>query len=74
MNFVKIFQVWKTFLIFCLYQYVLCRRGNKHFDVQLWLIMPVHFLSKDGKDAAYEEKNWWKSVYFPLDSAFSLYS
>ena len=31
-----------------------CRRGNKRFDVHFRRIRPVLFLSKDGKDAAYE--------------------
>ena len=30
--------------------------------------MIAPFPSKDGKDIAYEEKNGWKSVYFPQES------
>ena len=29
-------------------------------------------LSKDGKDASYEGRNGWKSVYFPPESVFQL--
>ena len=35
--------------IFCLCFYLLCRRGNNHFDVHFRRIGPVLFLSKGGK-------------------------
>ena len=56
-------------LIFGLCQYLWCRRGNNHFDVHFRRIGPVHFLSKDGKDAVRGGRNGWKSVYFPPESA-----
>ena len=60
-------------LIFCLCFYLLCRRGNNHFDVHFRRIGLYSFLSKDGKDAVREGKNGRKSVYFPPESAsFSL--
>ena len=36
-----------------------------HFDVHLWRIGTVHFLSKDGKGASYEERDGWKRCLFP---------
>ena len=60
-------------LIFCLCYYLLCRRGNNHFDVNFRRIGPYFFLSKDGKDAVREGRNGRKGVYFPPESAsFSL--
>ena len=59
----------KKCLTYCLYCYLLCRRGNKHFDVFFWRIRLVLFSSKDGKYAAYEGKNAWKGVYFPSELA-----
>ena len=56
-------------MVFCLCCFLLCGRGNKHFDVHFWRIRLVLFASKDGKDAAYEGRNGWKSVYFPPESA-----
>ena len=56
-------------LIFCLCFYLLCRRGNNHFDVHFRRIGPVLFLSKDGKVAVCEERNGRKGVYFPPESA-----
>ena len=56
-------------MIFCLYWYILCRRGNKHFDVHFRRIGPYFFLSKDRKDAGCEGRNGWKGVYFPLELA-----
>ena len=43
-------------LIFCLCFYLLCRRGNNHFDVQFRRIGPVLFLSKDGKSWSVREE------------------
>ena len=60
-------------LIFCSCFYLLCRRGNNHFDVHFRQIGPYLFLPKDGEDAVREGRNGWKSVYFPPESApFSL--
>ena len=60
-------------LIFCFCYYLLCRRGNNHFDVHFRRIGPFFFLSKDGKDAVPEGRNGLKGVYFPPESAsFSL--
>ena len=42
-----------------------CRRGNKRFDVHLWRIRTVHFLSKDEKGASYEGTDGWNSCLFP---------
>ena len=56
-------------LIFCLCYYLLCRRGNNHFDVHFRRIGPYFFLSKDGKDAVREGRNGQKGVYFPIESA-----
>ena len=52
-------------LIFCLCFYLLCRRGNNHFDVYFRRNGPYFFLSKDGIDAVREERNGRKGVYFP---------
>ena len=56
-------------LNFCLCFYLLCRRGNNHFDVHFRWIGPYFFLSKDGKDAVREGRNGRKGVYFPPESA-----
>ena len=56
-------------LIFCLCYYLLCRRGNNHFDVHFRRIGPYFFLFKDGKDAVREGRNGRKGVYFPPESA-----
>ena len=56
-------------LILCLYFYLLCRRGNNHFDVHFRRIGPYSFLSKDGRNAVREGRNGWKGVYFPPESA-----
>ena len=56
-------------VIFCLYNYLLCRRGNNHFDVHFRRIGPVLFALKDGKDAVREGKNGRKGVCFPPESA-----
>ena len=56
-------------LIFCLCFYLLCRRGNNHFDVHFRRIGPYFFLSKDGKDAVREGRNGRKGVYFLPESA-----
>ena len=60
--------------IFCLFfiqcYYLLCRRGNNHFDVRFRRIGPVLFSSKDGKDAAREDRNERRNVYFPPELAY----
>ena len=60
-------------LIFCLCFYLLCRRGNNHFDVHLRRIGPHFFLSKDGKDAVREGRNGRKGVCFPPELASFLF-
>ena len=50
--------------------YILCRRGNNHFDVRFWRIGPVLFASKDGIDAVREGRNWRRNVSFPTESGF----
>ena len=62
--------LWKTSLIFCLCSYLLCRRGNNHFDVHFQRIEPALFLSEDGKDALHEGRIGRRGVYFPPESAF----
>ena len=41
---------------FCLYDYILCQRGKKHFVVHLWRTRPVYFSPKDREDAEFEGK------------------
>ena len=53
----------ESYLIFCLFYYLLCRRENNHFDVNFRRIGPVLFLSKYGKDAVREVRNGRKGVY-----------
>ena len=65
----KYFPLMEISLILCLCRYLLCRRGNNNFDVHFRRIGPYSFLSKDGKDAVREERNGWKGVYFPPESA-----
>ena len=65
----KYFPLMEIPLICGLCHYLWCRRGNNHFYVPFRLIRPVHFLSKDGKDAVREGRKGWKSVYFPPESA-----
>ena len=50
--------------------YLLCRRGNKHFDVHCRRIRPLNFPPKDGKDAVYKGRNGGKGVYFPPESEY----
>ena len=64
------FLLWKSSLIFCLCYYVLCRRGNNHFDVHFRQIGPVPFLSKDGKDAVHEGRDGRRGVSCPPDGIF----
>ena len=49
---------------FVLLLFICCQRGNKRFDVHFRRISPIYFLSEDGDDAACEEENERKSVYF----------
>ena len=55
--------------IFYLYYYVLCRRGNNHFDVHFRRIGPLPFPPKEGKNAVPIGKNGRTGVYFPPESA-----
>ena len=49
------------------------RRGIKHFDVHLWRIRTVHFLSKDGKGASCESR-WTEMLFISRQSRhFSLW-
>ena len=50
------FLLWKTSVIFCLYNYLLCRRGNNYFDVHVRRIGPVFCLSKGGKTLSEKEE------------------
>ena len=54
--FFNTFLSMKIFLIICFYYCLLCRRGNKNFDIQFRLIRPVYFPSKGGKDAVSKEE------------------
>ena len=54
-----------------LFIFLLCQRGNNHFDVHFWRIRPVVFLSKDGKDAVYGKK-WTERVCLPPELEFFL--
>ena len=51
-------------LILCSYLYLLCRRGNNHFDVHFRRIGQYSFLSKDGQDAVREGRNGHQSGTF----------
>ena len=63
----------ETSFIFCLCFYLLCYGGNNHFDVLFRRIGPVHFPSKDGRDAVREGRNGRKGVYFkPESTSFPL--
>ena len=42
----------------------MCRRGNKHSDVQVQRITLVHFPSRDGKDAVSEGRDGWQMCLF----------
>ena len=56
-------------LIFCLCFYLICRRGNNHFDVHIRRIGPYFFLSNDWKVAVRQGRNEWEGVYSPPESA-----
>ena len=43
-------------LNFCFYRYLMCRLENRNLDVHLGRIRPVHFPSKDGKNAGTIER------------------
>ena len=58
---IKSFSIYRNLFWF----WTICRRGNKHFDVHLWRIMSVRFLSQKGKSASYEGKDGWKKWLFP---------
>ena len=63
------FPLIKISLVFYLCHYLLCQRGNNHFDIHFRPIGPVLFPSKDGKNAVREGRNGPRSVYFPPESA-----
>ena len=42
----------------------MCRRGNKHSDVQVLRIKLVHFPSRDGKNAVSEGRDAWQMCLF----------
>ena len=48
------------------------RCGNRHFDVHLWRIRTVHFLSKDRYGASYEGNVGWKCCFFSRQSRLFL--
>ena len=56
-------------LIICLCFYLLCWRGNNHFDVHFRRIGSYFFLSKEGKDAVSEGRYGRRGVHFPPESA-----
>ena len=62
----------KTFDLLFMF-YLLCRRGNNHFDVHFRRIGPYFLLSNDGKDAVREGRKGGKGVYFPPESASFLF-
>ena len=74
MNFINISQLWKIFGCFCLYYFLLSRRGNKLFEVHFGRIRSLHFPSKDGKYAGSCGQNGWKGVYFLPESTIFLHS
>ena len=47
--------LWKIFRSFCLYQYLLLRRGSKLSYAQFWRIRLLLSPSDDGKNAPYEK-------------------
>ena len=49
-----------------------CRRWNKHFDIHFQRIKSIHFPSKGGEDASFEEKMNGK-VFFPARLGFSAF-
>ena len=57
-------------LLFMILFFVSAR--GEDFDVQFRRSIPVHFPSKDEKDAVYKGRNGRKSVHFPLETAFFL--
>ena len=50
------FLLWKLSFIFCLCCYLLCRRGNNHFDVHFRRIGPVFFQSQMEKTRSVKEE------------------
>ena len=48
-----------------------CRCGNQQFDIHLWWIWSVHFLSKFEKDASDEWRDGWKKCLFPAEVGIS---
>ena len=46
------------YIYLCLYYYLMCRRGIKHFDVHFRWIRPAISLSNDEKDAVYDGRKF----------------
>ena len=44
---------------------------EKHFDIHLWRIKSVHFLSQDGKKASYEGSDWMERLFISRQSRHS---
>ena len=42
---------------------MICRHAIKHFGFHYQRVLFVRFLSKDGKDAAFEERNEMKNFF-----------
>ena len=59
----------KLFYLLFILLYIVSVR-EKNFDVHFRRIIPVHFPSKDGKDAVYKWRFRGKVVYFPPKSAY----
>ena len=57
---------------FCLYLFLLCRWGIKHFYVHFWRIRLVLFPSKHGKDATYEESASFVFIVIMINVLFPI--
>ena len=72
MNIINFFHLGKILWYFFSYYCLLCRRGNKHFNVHFWEIRPHTFSVERWKSVGYEGRFEWKSVHFSQELAFSL--
>ena len=61
----KFFLCMEISLIFCFSFYLLCRRGNNHFDVHFRRIGPVLFSVERWKRRGPGGKKWMESCLFP---------
>ena len=62
---------WEVFILQLSKFIILIVKGqSKHFYIHFWWIRSIHFSSKDKRDASYEERNGWKDVRLPAESAF----